>query len=124
MSEAVHGSVRDVILLMMVRVMPEDDFTRLCDNVLKGELNTLAAPIDSVPYCPLLSPSDPSRPDLCDCCGDRIEPSTETANFAAATGLPACKACVDAMLGAVFGPNDERQRIAAAAFDLMATHAA
>ena len=124
MTRPASDPMRDVILLMMVRIMPEDDFTRLCDNVLQGEPNTIAATLDSVPYWPVLARPVPSGPDLCDCCGERIEPSKATENFAAATGVPACKACVDAMLGAVFGPNDERQRIAAAAFDLMATHAA
>jgi hypothetical protein len=113
-----NDPIRDVLLLMMVRMMPEDDFSRLCETIHGGS-NTPGLPLDSVPSCPFLSRHDPSRPDPCDCCGERVEPSPETRTFRIATGLPACKACIDAAIAAMFGEDVEAAMIARVAFDLM-----
>ena len=114
-----HDPVKDVVLLMMVRFMSDDDFLRLCGKARK-DANTEVSEPNIVPFSPFRSLPVPSSPFVCDCCEARIEPSRETDAFAAATGLPACKACVDALLAAYFGPDEGASRITRSALSLMA----
>jgi hypothetical protein len=113
-----HDPVRDLTLLMMVRLMPEDDFLRLCEIVRKGG-NTQGFTLDRDSYCKLLQAPDSSCKFVCDCCGEPITASPETANFLAATDIPACKACIDEALAAIFGPDAAASFIARHAFSLI-----
>ena len=119
MTDAVHDPVRDVTLLMMVRLMPDDDFNRLCETICPGS-NTKGSTLDGGRCSVTLGHSRSDTETRCDCCGAEIERVPETDNFAEATGLPACKACVDAALGAFFGADIEARQLARQAFSLIA----
>jgi hypothetical protein len=104
-------AVRDVTLLMMVRVMPDADFRRMCDGILKGDPSTSVARLGCGEY---LNPGELKRTEAnvgerlrpCDCCGGPVVVDGATYACEAASGLLACKTCIDGALFTFFGPDD------------------
>jgi hypothetical protein len=107
MSEAATDPVRDVTLLMLVRVMPETDFQRLCEVVLNGDANTSTLTAGGETCLDAGGRLRTLLDTLCACCGQVAEDDPLNLACVKATGVRACKACIDDALGAIFGPEPE-----------------
>ena len=100
-----HDPVRDVTMLMMVRHMPDEDFRQLCNKAMEDPTNTLVPFPNIATRCDALRHHATRCDSFCDCCAEPIRADALTAAFVQATGIPACKACIDEALFAIFGPS-------------------
>lgn len=120
MYDKASDPLRTVTTLMMVREMPEADFNTLCESLLdtKGlaldpetildvtgrseTLRDVVGPRETIGDA--VSPHGTS----CALCGGPLgEVTAITEATVQATGMLACKACIDTALAVLFGPRDE-----------------
>jgi len=131
MSIRTHDPVRDVTLLMMVRAMPYDDFRRLCSSLLPEVSETQRATsagiecLDAIGrYWTLLD----KKGAFCGVCDGPLDVTPLTLACEAASGMTACKGCIDDALAAIFGPDPkadpETNFLARHVFRQAADHAA
>jgi hypothetical protein len=111
--------VRDVTLLMMVREMPQEDFHQLCENVLRGNVTTQLMTYGSGEHLDALGQYG-THGTVCELCAEPVETDPLNAAMRDATGMAACKACIDEALGQLFGPDAEARSIAAHVLKLAA----
>lgn len=97
--------IRDVALLMTVRLMPEEDFQRWCASVLRGEPITIQEALNTgTPWHSMAHGGTPWH-NLCPCCGGPVGDDAISDLCASATGVRACKVCIDDALCAIHGPH-------------------
>jgi hypothetical protein len=103
MPRAAIQAMRDVTMLMMVRHMPDDDFTFLCESLLGTA--TDGSGVDLRGTTTMDNHGQPLTP--CDVCGQQIEANPLTDALRDHTGTEACRACINEALGLLFGPGEQ-----------------
>jgi hypothetical protein len=111
--------VSDVLMLMLIRDMPEPDFHRLCSQALQGGLNTETEAYSVATLFDSMRQHATACDNQCECCGDVFEDDGLTQRFTAATAQRVCKPCIDTTLGLIFGPPSEDGDIARRAISTM-----
>lgn|SRR5678815_3923404 len=106
-----NPGVETVTALMLIREMPEAEFTNLCNRLLSGEVSTR----DLMQVAsPLLERNADNRghartsaDSRCLVCGGKAEAEPLNIACEASVGFTACKRCIDAALVACFGPEPQ-----------------
>jgi len=108
MVDPATGAVDDVVLLMLIRHMPEADFLVLCSATLDGVSDAEIKQTYFARYTDE-EPAEVARQDptplVCRVCRGPLGDHPETERLSREQGLIACKACIDEAIFARFGPG-------------------
>lgn len=118
MTKARSNPVRDVLLLMMVRHMPEHDFMSLCQGVMDTSVSPPVLPSVVGSTRNFLVQKWASGSRLCEVCGGSVASGRLERTAKAAAGMSVCKGCIDQTLGTLFGGDPNAEAVAAHAVHL------
>jgi hypothetical protein len=90
--------LRDVTVLVMLRMMPENDFVRLCESILHAKNYSQALGDNSETSRDIMRRVE----IVCDICGAPLRQSKITLTSGRTLGVNACKRCTEGLVGALF----------------------